>query len=180
MSDERRPGEGGSKVVEDRVFVGMATGPVPITGSEATGEGFAAGSEGGGSEVWEKTPASSYRSGGWEMFGTRGGEREAARRRVEAHPEVMPPHPRPVDRHPAKEKSEGSLAARVLPVAGLFLAGLLLPQLFAARRLSRRSRVAAPALQLVLASRGRRGRRDAERLAELLRGERYRGELRFE
>jgi len=164
-ADDRRYDEGASSQVEDRF-----EGKPPA--------GYAAGAEGGGSEVWEKVPAA---SGGWEIFATRGGEREAARRRVEAHPEVMPPHPQPTDRAEVKKRVEmTNYAMHALPVALCFVAGLLLPQLFAPRAVRRRRHVAAPVLTLALRARGRRARREAMRLAELLRGHRFRGELLFE
>ena len=164
-TDGRRPGDLASEQVEDRFN--------PRNG------GFAAGSEGGGSEVWEKEPAV---AGGWEIFGTRGGEREAARRRVESHPEVMPPHPKPTDRAEVKKRVEASsLAMQAVPVALLFAAGLLLPRLFTRpSRLERRffgRRTTGPVVQVALRS---RNRRDALRLAELLHGQRFRGELVFE
>ena len=166
-TDGRRPGDLASGQVEDRFAGGDG--------------GFAAGSEGGGSEVWEKEPAV---PGGWEIFGTRGGEREAARRRVEAHPEVMPPHPRPNDRAEAKKRVEASsLAMQAVPVALLFMTGLLLPRLFARPsrfRFERRvfgRRTTGPVVQVALRS---RNRRDAMHLAELLHGQRFRGELVFE
>jgi len=160
-ADDRRRGERASQQVEDRFEAG-----------------YAAGSDGGGGEhVWEKAPES---PGGWEILGSRGGAREAALRRVEAHPEVMPPHPQPVDRHLEKKRAEPSFAARAVPVAaGMFLVGLLLPRMARGGWRSRRRQSAAGPV-LALRARGWRSRRDAARIAEILRGQRFRGEIVFE
>ena len=169
MSDQRWPGDDASRQVEDRF--GTPQG------------GFAAGSEGAGSEIWEREPAEPRWREGWEhLGGSRGAERASARRRVEQHPEVMPPHPTPVDRHAFKPEGRGAVPAvmRLLPVLGLFAAGLVLPRLFGARRRTAARASASPELVLALRSRGRRDRKSARQLAESLRGRAFRGVIAFE
>lgn len=166
-ADGRWPGGDPSSQVEDR-----------YPGTERSG--FGAGSEGAGSEIWDREPAVSGTPPGWgaaRRFATRGGEREQARRRVESNPEAMPPHPMPVDRHEYKPEGAGgrALAKRALPVAGLFLAGLLLPRLFGRRR----TFVKTPELVVAFRTKGRRNSEAAARLADLMRDSVLRGDLVF-
>lgn len=165
-ADERWPGDEASRQVEDRI---------PAQGQG----GYAAGSEGAGSEVWDREPAGGLPRGAW--VGTRGGERERARRRVEQNPEVMPPHPMPVDRHGYKPEAHevSTVARRALPVAALFFAGLALARLVGPQRRAWRT-AAAPQLVLALRARGRRNRRAARQLVERLRGSAFRGVIAFE
>lgn len=161
-ADERWRGGEGSRQVEDRFSSGDG--------------GFAAGSEGAGSDVWDREPATGAWREEWARFGTR----EDARRRVEQHPEVMPPHPMPVDRHDFKpEAHEGlALARQALPVVGLFFAGMALSRLFNRRR-AKPAATAAPDLVLALRARGTRNRKATRKLAESLRGRAIKGALVF-
>lgn len=205
MSEERKgPKQGledvAARQVEDQppgsIFAGMAEGPIPSAGMARGGgaeesRGYGAGSEVGGAEVWSRVPnAPTAGLGGRSQSlyeraypdPARGLDREAARRRVEGHPEVMPPHPEPVDRHGIKRSFGWRQAA--LPALGFFAAGWLLPRFFGRRFFGRgliaRRRfaggVAAPTLVLSLGMRrglGRRQRRELFDLRQALRGKRF-------
>lgn len=174
-ADERRtPRERASQQVEEKpTFAGE---PAGVAGPPS---GYAAGSEGGGSEIWDREPSI---PGGWEVTTGRRFDPAEARRRVEARPEVMPPHPEPVDRRPMKKPVPGWRQG--LPfVLGAFFVGGLVSRAFHARRTPPAGLVAGPAgpaaIAFVLRSRGLRRRRQAQRLAQMLHGQRLRGELVF-